>query len=49
MSSNQIQCANRDKNKAACPCKAVTCARHGVCCECIANHRAAGNKPACMK
>lgn len=49
MAPNQTTCINRDKNNTACPCKSDKCARHGVCCECIAYHRAAGNKPACMK
>ena len=49
MAPNQTQCANIQKNKQNCTCKSDKCPRHGVCCECVAYHRAAGNKPMCMK
>ena len=37
------------ENKKNCPCKATDCPRHGMCCECVAHHRAAGNLPACLR
>ncbi len=30
-----------------CPCTA-SCSRHGKCCECVANHAANGQFPACF-
>ena len=35
-----------NKNKAGCNCT-YPCSRKGLCCECIAYHRAAGELPAC--
>lgn len=42
-------CKDREKNKKNCPCTKTDCDNHGICCECIANHREKGNKPACMR
>ena len=42
-------CPNKKANEQDCPCPKVDCDNHGICCECIANHRAKGNKPACMR
>lgn len=42
-------CPNREQNAANCPCKSEKCPRRGVCCECIAAHRASGTKVACMR
>lgn len=42
-------CPNKAKNEARCPCGSTGCKRHGVCCECLAYHRASGDKPACMR
>ena len=36
-----------DKNKDRCNCSYEPCSRKGVCCECIAYHRRAGEMPAC--
>ena len=36
-----------DMNKKRCTCTYGSCARFGVCCECIAYHRRAGELPAC--
>ena len=37
-----------DKNKAMkCSCT-YPCSRHGICCECLAYHRRAGEFPACF-
>lgn len=35
-------------NRAACTCTYEPCERKGVCCECIAFHRAAKEAPACL-
>jgi hypothetical protein len=40
-------CRNQKKNTAACNCTYEPCSRKGVCCECIAYHRGAGELPAC--
>jgi hypothetical protein len=40
-------CQNRKKNEGACNCTYEPCPRKGVCCECIAYHRDAGELPAC--
>ena len=43
------ECPNYDENLESCPCTSEDCARRGLCCQCVANHRAKGNKTACMK
>jgi hypothetical protein len=35
-------------NRAACNCTYEPCSRKGICCECIAYHRTAGEAPACL-
>lgn len=40
-------CRSREANLAACNCTYEPCSRKGVCCECIAYHRRAGELPAC--
>ncbi|HUI70622.1 MAG TPA: DUF6485 family protein [Spirochaetia bacterium] len=35
-----------ESNKVSCNCT-YPCARKGICCECIAYHRGAGELPAC--
>ena len=42
-------CPNREKNREKCACTNVTCSHHGICCECIANHREGGSLPACAR
>jgi hypothetical protein len=34
-------------NAKKCNCTYAGCAYHGLCCQCIANHRGAGELPAC--
>ncbi len=34
-------------NTAQCNCSYPGCANHGICCQCIANHRSHGELPAC--
>jgi hypothetical protein len=41
------QCVNIKKNNAICNCTYRGCPRHGICCECLAYHRASGQLPAC--
>jgi hypothetical protein len=40
-------CANQAQNRARCNCTYEPCPRKGVCCECLAYHRRAGELPAC--
>ena len=39
---------NKDRNKANCTCTYEPCPRKGICCECIAFHRKAGEAPGCL-
>ena len=36
------------KRELACVCPSTNCPRHGICCECIANHRAKGQLTGCQ-
>ena len=40
-------CKNFKKNSAMCNCTYSGCPRYGICCECLAYHRRAGELPAC--
>jgi len=40
-------CPNQEKNRVACTCT-YSCSKRGVCCECVAQHRAAGELPGCF-
>ena len=42
-------CANRELNNKQCTCTNTTCQNHGICCQCVLNHRAQNNKPACLR
>ena len=42
-----MECGKKD-NLQNCPCTYAPCSRKGVCCECVAYHRAAGELPACF-
>jgi len=42
-------CPNHEANVENCPCTNEDCARRGLCCQCVANHRANGSKTACMR
>ena len=48
-STARERCPNYETNLKQCPCTSATCSRHGVCCECIANHADKGGKSACMR
>ena len=37
------------ENKQDCSCTNTSCANHGVCCQCVANHKAKGQLPACLR
>jgi len=41
------RCPNQEKNLKQCNCT-YPCQRKGICCECIAYHRALGEFPACF-
>jgi len=38
---------NKQRNMAWCNCSYEPCSRKGICCECVAYHRKAGELPAC--
>lgn len=40
------ECPNLKVNLASCPCT-YSCGLKGKCCECVRNHRAHGELPAC--
>ena len=40
-------CINKEKNLEGCTCT-YSCGRRGVCCECVAYHRAKNAIPACF-
>ena len=42
-----MDCVNHEKNAKRCNCTYPGCPRHGICCECLAYHRAMGELPAC--
>lgn len=42
-----MDCPNREKNLEVCNCTYDPCSKKGICCECIAYHRRAGELPAC--
>lgn len=42
-----MNCPNTAKNEKQCNCTYPGCPRHGVCCECLAYHRAMNQLPAC--
>ena len=39
----------REENEKQCKCPATDCERHGMCCECVANHREGGSLPMCLR
>ena len=40
-------CPNKEQNRASCTCT-YSCSKRGVCCACVAQHRAAGELPGCF-
>lgn len=43
------ECLNRELNNQKCNCPNLTCKNHGICCQCVLNHRAQNNKPVCLR
>lgn len=43
-----MECANRKTNLEQCPCTYEPCSHKGLCCECVAYHRRAGEIPGCF-
>ncbi|MFA5430350.1 MAG: DUF6485 family protein [Candidatus Omnitrophota bacterium] len=41
-------CLNRERNSANCACSYPGCGRRGLCCECVAYHRARKEIPGCF-
>ena len=41
-------CTNRDANLEDCTCTYDPCSRKGLCCECVRQHRRAGEIPGCF-
>ncbi|HOI55254.1 MAG TPA: DUF6485 family protein [Phycisphaerae bacterium] len=41
-------CPNRQRNLKDCTCTYTACGKRGMCCECVAQHRAAGEIPGCF-
>ncbi len=44
-----VECPNREANLQMCPCTNEKCERRGICCLCIQNHVAKGQKSFCMR
>jgi len=42
-----VNCVNKERNLNNCNCSYPGCPRKGICCECLAYHRAHGELPAC--
>jgi len=41
-------CPNKKENLENCGCTYTSCSTRGICCRCIANHRANGELPGCL-
>jgi hypothetical protein len=41
-------CSKQKKNLQGCTCSYTACGKRGLCCECVAQHRAAGEIPGCF-
>ena len=46
---SKTNCVNIAKNQEKCPCTAVDCERHAVCCECLSAHMGKDALPSCLK
>ena len=40
-------CPNKERNLESCTCT-YSCSKRGICCECVAQHRAIGEIPGCF-
>jgi hypothetical protein len=45
MENKTLHCPVREKINEYCSCPKVDCERHGLCCECIVNHKNRVNDP----
>ena len=45
----EANCPNKARNLVSCLCTSADCPRKGLCCDCVANHRKAGNLPAYVR
>ena len=45
--TGKAKCPNQEENMKNCNCSYTPCSRKGICCECIAYHKRAGELPAC--
>jgi hypothetical protein len=45
MENKTLHCPFREKINEYCSCPKVDCERHGLCCECIVNHKNRINDP----
>lgn len=43
-----MDCLNHAQNVKRCSCTYEGCARHGLCCDCIAYHRSLAELPGCL-
>ena len=41
-------CPNQPRNLKGCTCSYSSCGNRGICCDCVAQHRAAGEIPGCF-
>jgi hypothetical protein len=41
-------CPNRQRNLEDCTCTYTACGKRGLCCACVAQHRAMGEIPGCF-
>ena len=41
-------CENQEKNLVDCTCTYMACDKRGLCCLCVAQHRALGELPGCF-
>jgi len=49
MATTREQCVNYEINLQMCPCTSESCAKRGICCECLQAHAAKGSATACMR
>ena len=45
---SKTNCVNIETNQDNCPCEALDCERHGVCCECILDSINKDALPSCL-
>ena len=45
----RVECPNLEINLVDCVCTNEECVRRSKCCECVRNHKAHNNLPACLR